>query len=225
VDFLPTEDETRQAEAVLGSEHPLARALSKHRTVARQALVALTPLPASILATVVGIAVAPVFLGATLLVAGAYTWVLLATRGAVLDSTQDHIARGEDTDDLPVVARERRRLISQPERERLARSLEQALDAAWSWERTPPPSRPLYGTQCLRDSAAEVRSVVRKLRTARVRAQGVALVARLLGDGERSPLYAGDSVRLREELCRIRYLLEPRPGRPERRRLQSSAAS
>ena len=220
--FVPTEEEQRAADVMLGERHPLARALARVRTVSRQAVAVLALLPGSLAATVAGIGVAPLFLASTALVAVAYLVAWLTARRALLDRTQDVIARGEDPRSLGVVARERRRLVSRRVRERLARSLEQALDDAFRWERTPPPSRPRYGTQFLRDSAADVTAIARKLRAKRVRAQGVALVSRLLGDGERSPRYAGDSKRLHEELGRIRYLLEPPPAG---RRLQGSHGS
>jgi len=41
-----------------------------------------------------------------------------------------------------------------------------------------------------------------------VAVRGVAMTARLLMDGLRSPLYSGDRRRLREELARIRFALE-----------------
>lgn len=195
---------------MLGSEHPLTRALARERTVARQTAAALAVLPGSVAATVLGVEVAPLFLGATVAVALVYALAWLSLRRTLVDRTRDAIASGDCATSLGIVASERRRLVSRRERERLARCLEQALRDAWSWERTPPPARPLYGTQFLRESAADVSAIVGKLRGRRVRAQGVALVSRLLGDGERSPLYAGDAARLREELRRIRYLLEPR---------------
>lgn len=209
--FVPSEQEQRTARALLGDRHPLARALARQRGVARQTLVAAAPLPGAVVATALGVRVAPLFLGVSVLVAFVYLCASLVNQRTLRDRAQDLIAGGEGSDAVEAVARERRRLVSRRERERLARSLEQALDDSWNWERTPPSSRPLHGIQFLRDSAAEVRAIARRLRAERVRAQGVVLISRLLGDGQRSPLYAGDARRLHEELCRIRYLLEPTP--------------
>ena len=100
---------------------------------------------------------------------------------------------------IPTITRERRRLGSRRERERLASALEHALEESWNWYRYPPPSRPLEGLQFLCESRD----------ADRVRVQGVARVARLLVDADESPLYSGHSARLREELTRIRSLLEP----------------
>jgi hypothetical protein len=225
MDFVPTEEERLAADAVLGEEHPLARSLSRHRTISRQAAVAATPLPGALAATLIGIDVALVVLGVTAVVVLVYIGTWVGTRRALLDRTQELIALDDGPRTLPVIARERRRLVSRGERERLARCLEHALADAWNWERTPPRSRPLEGTQFLRDSAAEVTAIVKKLRAKRVRPQGVALISRLLGDGGRSPLYAGDPDRLREELGRIRYLLEPRAQRSQRDQLHSPTRS
>jgi hypothetical protein len=60
-----------------------------------------------------------------------------------------------------------------------------------------------------RFAAGEAREVVTLLREEAARVGGVALTAGFLMDGYRSPLYAGDVGRLREELNRIRYLLTP----------------
>jgi hypothetical protein len=53
---------------------------------------------------------------------------------------------------------------------------------------------------------------VEALRRDRVRVQGVALTSRLLSDGQSSPLYANEVGPLREELNRIRFLLECADG-------------
>lgn len=109
---------------------------------------------------------------------------------------------------MPVIARERRRLSSQEERERLARSLEVLHRDALRWRQTPPRYRPLPGIVQPRDVSQEVAAVVTALRHDGVRVQGVALASRLLSDGQASPLYANDVRALREELNRIRYLLD-----------------
>ena len=111
---------------------------------------------------------------------------------------------------LPSIVRERRRLASRKERERLARSLEHALEEAWHWS-PPLSSRALPGVVCLRHATPEARAVIRCLRSERVSVRGVAMTARLLMDGLRSPLYSGDRLRLREELGRIRFALEWAP--------------
>jgi hypothetical protein len=107
------------------------------------------------------------------------------------------------------VRNERRRLASRRERERFARSLESLLHDAERWYRILPAYRPPDGAQMLRYAAAEAREVVALLRSDAAHVRGVALTARLLMDGYRSPLYAGNAGRLREELNRIRYLLTP----------------
>lgn len=220
-----TEDDERMAAAALGASHPFVRAICRTRIAARQALTSSTTAPAAAATALLDLFAGPLLLVVSAAVSLTFLGLWWRARRTLLDRTQELIADGNGPAGLPVIAREGRRLLSRRERERLARRLEETLEDSWKWERTPPPSRPLYGIQCLRDSATEVSAIVRTLRTRRVRAQGVALVARLLGDGERSPLYAGDSRRLQEEVCRIRYLLEAGPSRPGGTRLQSSVDS
>jgi hypothetical protein len=62
-----------------------------------------------------------------------------------------------------------------------------------------------------------VKSIAKALRGDRVGVQGVALTVRLLTDGCQSPLYANELGPLREELNRIRYLLETADGRDTER--------
>jgi hypothetical protein len=52
----------------------------------------------------------------------------------------------------------------------------------------------------------------------------VAMTARLLMDGLRSPLYTGGRRRLREELARIRFALESKPVAAEDTRHWQAAA-
>ena len=221
--LLPTASEQRGAANVLGERHPLTRALARNRTVARQTVVAVAVAPAGVVATVAHLALGPVVTAATALVVLAFAVVWASTRRTLVDAVHELIVEGDRSLMLPTVVRERRRLHSRKERERLARSLEQALDDAWSWYGTPPRSRALPGVVCLRDATPEARAVIRELRSGQVAVRGVAMTARLLMDGLRSPLYSGDRRRLREELARIRFALESTPVAEETRHWQAAA--
>lgn len=207
----PFAEEEKAARAVLGPEHPLSRAVSFQRTVAIQALAATIPIGLGVVGVLSGVGRASLVLGAACVVEVALLVASLGARGTTSGRAQELIAAGDDAVVLPMVARERRRLAARRERESLARSLERLLRAAQRWEEIPPHLRPLPGVDRLREAAPEVRDVVARLRAEPVRVQGVALVSRLLSDGQASPLYRGDARRLQEELGRIRYLLEP-PG-------------
>ena len=205
---VPTAREHRSAAIVLGEQHPLPRALARHRTVTHQTIVAVATAPAAGLAVLAHIALGPVFLGASVLVGLGFVAVWASTRRSLVDRVHELIVGGAASLRLPVVVRERQRLVSRKERERLARSLEQALDEVWSAPRPPGRSRALQGLSCLRDATPEARAVIHKLRCERVSVRGVAMTARLLMDGQGSALYSGDRRRLREELGRIRFALE-----------------
>jgi hypothetical protein len=222
--LLPTASEQRGAANVLGERHPLTKALARNRTVARQTVVAAAVGPAGIAAMSAHLALGPVVTAATALVVVAFAAVWTSTRRTLVDAVHELIVEGDRSLMLPTVVLERRRLDSLRERERLARSLEQALDDAWSWYRRPPHARGLPGVVCLRDATPEARAVIRELRSGQVAVRGVAMTARLLMDGLRSPLYSGDPRRLREELARIRFALESRPVAAEDTRYWQAAA-
>lgn len=196
------------AESVLGRGHRLTRALSGTHTLALQSIVAAFAVLASVAAlrahlshTVLALVVASV-------VAGAFVLAWLVAWHVTRARVQDLIASGDDSVVLPVVARERRRLASRKERERVARSLDGLYRDALRWHEILPQFRPPDGVFQLRHVGDEVAALTRALRGDRVRVQGVALAERFLSDGYASPLYSGELEPLREELNRIRYLVE-----------------
>jgi hypothetical protein len=196
------------AESVLGREHRLTRAVSYQHTLALQSTVAglaalsggaglLLHLGVATLLVVVGTVVAMLFVVA---------WAV--TRRVTRERAQDLIAAGDDSVVVSVLARERRRLTSRKERERLASSLEALYRDALRWYEILPRFRPPHGVLQLRHTGPEVEGLTQALRRDRVRVQGVALTARFLSNGYASPLYGNELEPLREELNRIRYLLE-----------------
>jgi len=222
--LMPTASEHRGAATALGERHPLTMALARTRTVARQTVVAAAVVPAGVAAMIAHLPLGPVVTAATALVVVVFAAVWTSTRRTLVDAVHELIVEGDRSLMLPAVVRERRRLDSQKEQECLARSLEQALEDAWSWYSTPPRSRGLPGVVCLRDATPEARAVIRRLRSGQVAVRGVAMTARLLTDGLRSPLYSGDRRRLREELARIRFALESKPVAAEDTRHWQAAA-
>jgi hypothetical protein len=211
------DDHETAAVATLGPEHPLTRSISRMRTFAAQSLVATAAFLLAAAGVLAHVAGSFVVLGASLVVALAFLAAWMAVKASARVRAEEVIASGRAADDVVLVARERRRLSLRGERERLARTLESLLRDAQRWHEMRPPARPLPGVECLRDAAPEVAQVVARLQADRARVQGVALTSRLLCDGNRSPLYAGDPGRLRQELRRISYLLEAAEDVPERR--------
>ena len=205
---LSSEDE-QKATSILGRGHPLTRAVSLQRTLVTQVLVTGGALVLGLVGWLTVLPAASLEVAAAVVVELMLVLGFLCVRGRVRARSESLIASGEDVQGIPVIGRERGRLGSRRVRESLARSLERLLRDAQRWHQLLPSARPLPGVECLRDAASEVADVVDRLRSENPRVQGVALTSRLLIDGNSSPLYSGNARLLREELCRIRYLLEP----------------
>ena len=213
---LSSEDE-QKATSILGQGHPLTRAVSLQRTLVTQGLVTGGALVLGLAGWLTVVPAAWLEVAAAVLVELVLVLAWLCVRGRVRERSESLIASGDDIHEIPVIGRERGRLGSRRVRESLARSLEHLLRDAQHWHQLLPSARPLPGVECLRDAAPEVADVAARLRSENPRVQGVALTSRLLIDGHSSPLYSGNARLLREELCRIRYLLEPGAGEVETR--------
>lgn len=199
---LPDEcEDSRSPAQVLGPHHPLARALDLREVLLRQSTVT---------GVVLALSATAVLLRADwagpVLVAGALVQLVLGVllMAAVMlsrDRARDLLIEGCDVG-LPVLARERRRLLALRRREALAASLEDLVRSAERWGRTPNPSRPVYEGFIVRQVAPELLAVAADLRAATVGVCGVARVERLLTTGT-SPLYGPMSDELRAELALI----------------------
>jgi hypothetical protein len=198
----------RAAADVLGHGHALTRAVGNLHTLAPQSAVSILAVAAAIVGVVLHVRHATLALCVAAGICGVFLLAWAAARGLVHDRARDLIATGRDGLVLAVVTRERRRLVSPKERERLARALEGFHRDALRWHQLLPQFRPPHGVAQLRNVTPEVEAVTSALRGERVRAQGVVLTVRLMCDGHRSPLYANELGPLREELNRIRYLLQ-----------------
>lgn len=206
--FRRTRSDARAASVVLGEAHPLSRSLDLQLTLARQLLVALGASILGLAALVGGLGTGGLLLGAAALVTAGLALALVATHQGVREKARRLVADEDDSLLLGVVARERRRLSTREERERLARSLERILVDARRWNRTHPAFRPLPGVRNVLYAPDDVSAIAGLLRQDRVSARGVALVSQLVTDGCRSPLFADDRHELVQELKRIRYVLE-----------------
>ena len=145
---VPTAREHRSAAIVLGEQHPLPKALARHRTVTHQ-----TSLPSRRLRR-------PGSLYSPTSPSGPCSRRVRSRRARVrgrlgqhrrslVDRVHELIVGGAASLRLPVVVRERQRLVSRKERERLARSLERP--STRSGARRGPQGVPsLQGLSCLR---------------------------------------------------------------------------
>ena len=185
--------------ALLGAQHPLARDVESLQVVARDVPTVVAALACGAIGWLDGAPWgAPVMLGA------AAALVLLGAWAAALHARErTHVRQlildGHERLPLPVVQRERRRLLDPRLRAQLARSLLEMVGSE-------PPPAPVYLPRVVRETEPEIRRLAALLRGEPCGARGVALVERLLRDGL-SPLYGDDARPLREELRRLAFLL------------------
>jgi hypothetical protein len=138
-------------------------------------------------------------------VSGLLVLALLVARSRVRERAFQLIAGGREDLPLAVVVHERSRLRDRRNRRHLARTIDviatQPSCREW-WS-------PVYADHdAVSGAQEELREIARLLRELpTVRARGVALVTKLVRDGATSPLYRGPAPQLREELGRIRHVL------------------
>jgi hypothetical protein len=164
-------------------------------------------LTTSVSAVLAGVSEARAAVAAALVVQVAVTWRLVLRASAERDVVLDLIVDGRGDLPLRSVARERRRLLDRRHRVRLARALDALRDEAATSLVRGSSRLPLYDRRVVAAVVPELRPAAQALRRGDASVRGVALSERLLS-GHDSPLYGGDADRLREELRRIRFLLE-----------------
>lgn len=194
------------ASELLGAEHPLTRALRRRAVRVEQSLVVIVVLAASTLALLDGLARALAFAVAAAVVTVALACGAAMASWSVRDRVLELIVDGRGDLPLAAVIRERRRLLDRARRERMAASLDALLDEAQRPARSPR-SRPIFDVRIVAAVAPELASVARGLRADDAALRGIAAIHRLMVDGT-SALYGRDRDRLREDLRRIRYLID-----------------
>jgi hypothetical protein len=196
-----------RARELLGPGHPLVHVADDRRVMGEQTIVVAVLLTASLLAVLAGVSEARAVVAAAVAVQLAVTWRLVLRASAERDLVLDLVAEGRGDLPLRSVARGRRRLGDPGHRARLARALDALRDEA----ATPLVRRssrlPLYCRRVVVAVAPELDHVAQALRRGDASVRGVALGERLLSAHD-SPLYADDVDRLRDELGRIRFLLD-----------------
>jgi hypothetical protein len=190
-----------------GADPALARSAETLWVVRRQVVAGLIP----VVAGVVGVAFAAQW-GVTLLVVAAA--VELALLSAIMlassrlrERARESIISGGADFRMPVLARERERLLRPRLRRSLAGALEDLVQVAERWHSVLRQYRPVFNPRLVRATAPELRTIARLLRSCPARAAAVARVERLLTSGA-SPLYGHDPIELRVELAHILRDLE-----------------
>jgi hypothetical protein len=204
--------EDASADAVLGPDHPLVRVRQRLRARVEQSLVVAAMLSASIVALLDGVSAALPFVAAAAIVEA-----VLATGAAMLCSSRrehvlDLIIQGRGEVPIRAVVRQRRRLLGPGHRLRLARWLDAMRRDAERPIRDPR-AGPIFSVRVIAAVAPDLTMVARSLRGTDAGLRGITATERLLTDGT-SVLYRNDEELLREELRRIRYLLEECATRP-----------
>jgi hypothetical protein len=194
----------RSPSAVLGSDHPLARASDALDSVVRQSLAVAAVLVGSIINLIAGRTWAATLAASAAIVLAGLTAIATACKQTQRDRALALILEGREN--LPVVAvqRQRRRLLDPRTRTTLARNLTEMIDEA-SPRHGLLACRicPMFDRAVIRAVADDLCAVIRLLHSDQAPVRSVALVEHLLASAF-SPLYGNQAEPLRHELRRIR---------------------
>jgi hypothetical protein len=195
----------QQADALLGTDHPLALVSHRLDTLAEQSLVVAGTLSASIVLLVVGVAGALWLVVASALAQAAFAGAIALVVERKRELALDLIIQGSGNLPLVAIERERRRLLGHDHRQRLAQWLEAVCRDAEHPIQRPAFARPMCSARIIAAVAADLAEIARLLRSDAPGLRGVAETQRLLRDGT-SALYGQEVDLLRQELHRIRFL-------------------
>lgn len=198
----------QSAVSLLGPAHPLIRATEAVAEGTRQWRICAAVLVGAIIARLEGHPWAAALALSAGIVQLTLTILVAALVQRLRDRANELIAEGRETLPIAIVQRQRQRLLTRTRRRALAGTLDIMVRQAT----TPPKirtigARPLFDPRLIANVAADLRAVIARLQTEHSRARGVALTEQLIVDGQ-SPLYGHNEKRLREELQRVRYLLD-----------------
>ena len=203
----PGEFGWRPARAVLGPDHPLTRATAMLERLRTQSAVAAAILLLGIAAATQGDPWAPAVAVSAAIVQIGFGIAAAAVHQRKRDAAIQIIADGGEAMHIAAVQQARERLSSARARRRLA----DAVDSMTEHATNPPKlclrgARPLYTTKVVAAVAADLDEISRLLRSGRATIRGVARTERLVTNGA-SPLYGHEPNALREELHRIRRVM------------------
>lgn len=200
-------NDVASARALLGDDHPLARVSERVGVLRDQSLAVGAVLFASIAALVAGEAAASWFVIAATVVQAALGFGAALLAQTRHDCVLDVIIDGHGSLPLIAVQRQRRRLHDPAHRAFLARWLDGLRHDAQRPTPTLPNARPVYSARVIAAVAPDLQQIAGLLHSSHARLRGIALTERTLRDGT-SPLYGQDVELLRQELHRIRLLLQ-----------------
>jgi hypothetical protein len=199
---------TMEPSSVLGPTHPLTRAMCDSAAVARRARAVAMLLAAALTASLNGLAWAWAGVAGAVAVLVGLGGAALAVRVRARWAAREVIAGGGERLPLAPIERERARLLADGTRSTLAASLERMLAQSTATTRLAPSAvRPMFDVGVVRAVAEDLRALARDLRAGPASARGIALAEELVTWGG-SKLHGHELEPLREELRRVRYLLE-----------------
>jgi hypothetical protein len=194
--------------SLLGPSHPLTRAMRDSGAVTRQARAIAMLLAAALTAALNGLAWAWAGVAGSVAVLAGLGVAALALRVRARWAAREVIADGGERLPLAPVERERARLLAEDTRSTLATSLERMLAQAAATTRLAPPAlRPVFDVGVVQAVAEDLRALACDLRAGPESARGIALAEQLVTWGG-SELHGHEPEPLREQLRRVRYLLE-----------------
>jgi hypothetical protein len=205
--LLVTKSGDRSASVLLGSDHPLARAIDDCHSTKRQC-----------------VAVAAIMVGCIRPLVGGHTWAVSLTAAAAItlavlmlvlagrsqtmrDRAIELIAHGQDTLAVAAIQKQRRRLLRQRTQTGLARCLDDMVRQALSpRSRQLRPASPLFDYRVIQTVSTDLKAIAARLRGGRAGAPGLARLEWLVTHAE-SALYGHEAPPLRLELQQLRRLL------------------
>jgi hypothetical protein len=200
------EADAGSASAVLGSEHPLTRALDDLSIAVRQVEVTVVLALATALDAAAGASWGrPALLGVAAGAVGLVARVLLL-RMRRDTCVIDLLMRADSRVELAAVRRMRRRLMDPNRRRQLAKALSSARATVTTSASARLVAFPLANPRVIAAVDGELTDVIALLACSTASVCGVAWVWRLL-EGPATPLYGDDPRALREQLTQIRYAL------------------
>lgn len=196
------------ARSLLGPEHPLARVLTQLTVAVERCVVVAAVLVIGVFALIDDLSIGTPLAVAAAAVLAALVVQVAALAGARNQRALDLIAQGRGEVAVRAVERVRERLLDPEYRERLARSLNDIRHEAERPIEQCHAIPPMYNVHVVRASGAELAEVARLVRGG-ADLRGVATTEQMITNGS-SPLYGDVAEVLRQELGRIRFLLESR---------------
>ena len=197
----------RAASAVLGSDHPLARATESLESVIRQLLAVAAVLVGSIIDLIAGRAWAVTLAASATIVLMGLAAIVAACKQSQRERALRLILDGRESVPVAAVQRQRQRLLDPRTRASLARNLADMIDQSST---RPGLSAcricPLFDRAVIRAVADDLRAVIQLLGPDHTPVRGVAAAEHLLTDIF-SPLYGNQVEPLRQELHRVSHLL------------------